>query len=108
MGAYIDSSLLSEDLLPKIKEVCKNEDITWEDVVQYPMEYIESLFKDRDFDFSTGHPYGDGTPMIGIPYTRMGEDETKGQFRQRAKDGIKTTLGIDVEVAHIEMCWEDR
>jgi len=107
MGAYIDSSLLSEDLLPVIREKCKKEDITWDDVVSYPMEYIESIFEDRDFDFSTGHPYGDGTPMIGLPYTRMKEDETKAQFRQRAKDGIKTALGIDVEVGHIEECWMD-
>jgi hypothetical protein len=108
MGAYIDSSLLSEDLLPKIREVCKNNSIEWDDVVNYPLEYIEPLFEDRAFDFSTGHPYSDETPMIGIPYNEMGEDETLGQFKQRAKDGIKSTLGIDVEVGHIEECWEDR
>jgi hypothetical protein len=108
IGTYLDGSLLSEDLLPKIREACKNEDITLEDVRNYPLEYIEALFEDHDFDFSTGHPYGDGTPMIGIPYTEMKENETLGQFKQRVQDGLKSTLGIDVAVGHIEECWEDR
>ena len=111
MGAYIDSSLLSDDLLPKIQELCK-QDVTMEDVRKYPLEYIEELFGGplhTDFDFSTGDPNNwDPEPMIGIPYEKMGEDETKRQFRERVKKGIKDALGIDVEVSHIEACWEDR
>jgi len=108
MGAYIDGSLIREELLQTIRDDCNDQNLTIEEVRQYPLEYIEGLFKPfKDFDFSSGEPYSDGTPMIGIPYDRMDNDETLRQFKQRVMDGIKDALGIDVEVGHIEQCWID-
>jgi hypothetical protein len=111
MGTFIDPSLLTEEHLEKIRTEHKDPNLTLEEIQQYPMEYIETLMggpMKTDFDFSSGSSWDDGMAGVGIPYEKMKGDETLNQFKQRVKDGIKDKLGLDLEVGHIEMCWEDR
>ena len=111
MGTFIDPSLITEDHMEKIRAEYKDPNLTLEEVQQYPMEYIETLMGSpmkTDFDFSSGSCYDDGMAAVGIPYEKMKGDETLNQFKQRVKDGIKEKLNLDLEVAHIELCWEDR
>lgn len=110
MGAYLESELLSDELLPKLREAYKSSELTMEAVRKNPAEYIESLFElIADFDVSDGgEEWGDPALYIGIPYTKMKEDETKTQFQQRVESGIKEVLDIDIKVGHVEQCWENR
>lgn len=109
MGTIIEGDMITEEHMPKIRELVKDPGLTLEEVQQYPMDYIETLMGSSasDFDFSTGQIYGDGDLMLGIPYDRMGGDETLNQLKQRVKDEIKSKLGLDLEVGHIEQCWMD-
>ena len=72
-------------------------------------EVMDKLVKGTDLEFSTGdcNAYDDGEVMVGIYYTRMGEDETLGQFKTRVRQQIKDSFGIDQEPGHIEECWRD-
>ena len=45
--------------------------------------------------------------MIGIPYTKMGDNETLGDFKKRVQMEIKKALSIDQTPGHIEECWMD-
>jgi hypothetical protein len=71
-------------------------------------ELVDPLLKGTDLEWSTGCEYGyDDNVMIGIGYTNMKDDETLAQFKERVKEQIKTTLGIETDVGHIEECWMD-
>jgi len=70
-------------------------------------ELLEPLLAGTDLSFSTGCEYDDDNIMVGIYYTKMKDDETLGQFKERVKQQIKGALGIDKEPGHIEECWMD-
>jgi len=103
IGSHIDADKIALEKFQKIKAKVQ---VTIENILEDPYEYIDPLLRGTDLQWSAGCEYGDGL-MIGIPYTSMGEDETLKQFRQRVQEGIKQCLGIDTTPGHIEECWMD-
>jgi len=103
IGSHIEAENIPIEKFQKIKAKIQ---VTTEEILEDPYEYIDPLLRGTDLEYSQGCEYGDGL-MIGIPYTSMGEDETLRQFRQRVKEGIKECIGVDVEPGHIEECWMD-
>lgn len=94
----IGTSILLTDLQTEENEGQDNFDI------------LDNLTKDTDLEYSFGC-YGSWESdhvMVGIGYTKMGDDETLSQFKSRVKEEIKKAFGKNVEVGHIEDAWEDR
>ncbi len=96
MGSCIDIDDIPENILSKIQE----KDI--ED-----LRYNLDVFTDgTDLQFSTGYDYNE-VVSVGIPYTRMKDDETLQEFKTRVKQQIIDSFGIATEPGHIEDCWMD-
>lgn len=73
-------------------------------------EALEEKTDENDLTFSFGESgcWGDNEHvMIGIEYTKMGDDETLRQFKQRVSKQIKDAFGVDVTPGHIEAGWRD-
>jgi hypothetical protein len=72
--------------------------------------FLDKNIKGTDLDYSFGDcdAYTDNQIMIGIPYTKMKDDETLGEFKSNVKKQLKKSLGIDTTPGHIEACWENR
>lgn len=72
-------------------------------------EKLDELTMETDLDFSFG-PGGtwdsDGV-MIGIPYTKMDEDETLRQFKSRVMQQLQEKFQYLGQVDHIEEGWMD-
>jgi len=103
MGACIDADEILKELIQKISD---EEDVTIEDVISDISEYVEIFTKGTDLQYSFGYDY-DGEMEVGMCYTKMGEDETLGQFKKRIQQDIKEHFGVDVKPGHIEDCWMD-
>lgn len=78
-------------------------------------DYVDDLIEEMIAGSDLEHSFGacgmwDETDrvMIGIPYTKMDNDETLSQFKQRVQKQIENNLKVFVEVGHIEECWENR
>ena len=95
VGTYLNAS-----------DIPKNNSINLDDFDKF----IEKAIKGTDLDYSFGDcdSYYDNQVMIGIPYTKMGEDETLGEFKSNVQKQLKDSLGIDTTPGHIEACWENR
>lgn len=77
----------------------------------YVDDSIDELILGSDLEYSFGScgMWGDNdNVIIGIPYTKMKDEETLLEFKVSVKNQIKAKLGVDVEVGHIEECWENR
>lgn len=97
MGNCIEMSNIPEDLLKKIQE---KEEI---DIEELP--YNMDLFTEgTDLQFSTGYEF-DGVVSVGIPYTRMKDNETLQEFKARVKQQVLDSFGIEIDPGHIEDCW---
>lgn len=71
-------------------------------------EELDKKLKDTDLKFSFGEDYDySDNIMIGIPYTKMKDDETLKEFKERSKKQIKDYFNTDKEVEHIQECWRD-
>lgn len=104
IGAHIEPDMIDLERFQKIK---KKENVTVEQIMEDPYEYLDPMLRGSDLQYSQGCTYGEGL-MIGIPYTSMDEDETLKEFRRRVKDQIKEKLGVEVITPdHIEECWMD-
>jgi len=98
MGSCIEMSNIPEGFLKKIQE--KEIDMDIEDF-QYNLDVFT---EGTDLQFSTGEEYY-GVISVGIPYTRMKDDETLQEFKERVKQQIMESFGIESEPGHIEECW---
>lgn len=111
IGTCIDiDEIMNDHILEALREACNRPHLEIDEVKTYPEDFIEYLIKAplyKDFEVSTaGDP--DGSIIIGIPYTKMNDDETLNQFKQRVKVGLTTIFNQDVQVYHIEEAWENR
>ncbi len=104
IGTRVEIDNIPLDSFQNIKEKVK---ITAEDITEDPYRYLEPVLEGSDLDHSSGCEYGEGSLMIGIPYTRMKDDETLKQFKERVQKEIKDRLHMDVTPGHIEECWTD-
>lgn len=105
MGAYVDSSFLNEEHVIKIQNAQSHYQITKEDIESDLLEYIEILLSGTELSYGQ-EPYED--LAIGMPYTKMKDEETMGEFKLKIKQAIKEIFGVDVTPGHISACWEDR
>jgi hypothetical protein len=102
MGSCIDIDDIQENILKKLQGE-EGEDIGLCDI----HENIYDHTKQTDLETSTGYEY-DNNFMVGIPYTKMGNDETLSEFKTRVKQQIKDVFGIEIDPGHVEECWENR
>lgn len=107
MGAYIETSDIPEEKIQEIINQIGEEDLTEEGLIENFPEYIDSILEGTDLEYSFGYDYYSGTPMLGIPYTKMRDDETLAEFKGRVKIQIKNALDILTTVEHIQECWMD-
>jgi hypothetical protein len=107
MGAYIEKAMIPDNIFLNLLNNSNNYD-TIEEMKDDLDEFLWELFKGKDLEYSSGYDYNYSDDiMVGISYNKMNEDETLSQFKQRVRDEIEKTLGLKVEVAHIEECWMD-
>ena len=99
MGNCIEISNIPEGILQKIQE---KEEIDMEDL-QYNLDVFT---EGTDLQFSTGYEF-DGVISVGIPYTRMKDNEMLGGFKERVKQQVLDSFGIEIDPGHIEDCWMD-
>ena len=108
IGVTIDSfeltSFINEGCLRQLSEICKKE-ITIQDV-ENDIYLIDELLKNTSLQ--TQRAVDDDHIMIGIPYTKMDDDETLGQLKARVEHEIEQVFGVEVKSHHIEACWENR
>jgi hypothetical protein len=111
MGVYFDLNDLSDEQI----EICKKElsrydlDFSREKIWTYRFEIPDIFLSGSGLQHSSGNSDDySSTIMIGIPYDKMKDDETLGQFKLKVKTKLKERLDIDVDPHHIEACWEDR
>lgn len=71
---------------------------------------IENLIKNSDLSISFGAEcYNPDSVVVGINYTKMKDDETLGEFKEKVQSQIKQYLGVDTSIPqHIVLCWENR
>jgi hypothetical protein len=69
---------------------------------------IEELINGSDLSYTFGPDYdNEDTLMIGIPITKMKDDETLKQFNRRARLEILECCGIQCSPLYIEEAWRD-
>jgi len=109
MGSYLDTSKITEEVWDKIiaKLSDGEEGITMEEILEEFPEHIDSILQGTDLDYSFGYDYYAESAMIGIPYTKMRDDETLSEFKGRVKIQIQNAFGFLADVGHIEECWMD-
>lgn len=69
-------------------------------------KYEELWERFKDLDAVVCYSDWDESP-IGIPFSRMKDNETLAEFKQRAKEQIEKGLGEEAEVEFIERAWHD-
>ena len=109
MGISFEFSDLSEDIIKKIQDNNKtkyNMDLDIETLKNDMEEYVDLTGTDLVMSRGDSNYYCDNV-YIGIEYTRMMETETLKQFKERVKEQIKKSTGLDVTPTHIEVCWMD-
>ena len=110
MGAYLGKDIMNIELLDKINESHLEEPFTLEQVQNHMEDYVDILIKGTELQSSSGpcDDYDDCNLMVGMPYSKMHENETLADFKERVATKIKYALSADVMVGHIQSCWEDR
>jgi hypothetical protein len=59
---------------------------------------VESLFRGTGLEVHYGSEYDDGM-YIGMPWTRVGDDQTGKQFKQAVEDALKAVLKDSVAIS---------
>ena len=90
--------------LDYIKAIAEEKNTTVEDLKADEYNLIDSLIRGSDLAYA--HPEYD-SPMVGITYTAMQDDETLKEFKSRARLQILEKLGIICKPHHIEEAWRD-
>jgi len=71
---------------------------------------IEDLIRGTDLCFSFGDSdeYEPEEVLVGIEYTKMFDDETLKEFKERIKKQLQDVFGEEIKnLGHIELCWMD-
>jgi len=70
-------------------------------------ENLEILTDGTDLSFSFAGDWDGDSVIVGIKYTKMNDDETLRQFKERAQKQIEESFGVFKKVGHIEEGWMD-
>lgn len=117
MGTYISKDDITEEFIKRVKEhplVSESMEELDEETIKVNIinnldDYMDTLLHETFVKTSTGPYYECDEVMVGIPYTRMNDDETLSEFKKRVKTTIEENLAIKLDsVHHIEVCWENR
>lgn len=110
MGAYIDPNSIPDELLEELKTKLPGYTYSLEEIRSDIGEFVWDLIHKTDLRYSPSSCYSDPDEdiIVGIPYTKMQEEETLKEFKERTTSLIKDILGIDITPGHIEVAWEDR
>jgi hypothetical protein len=101
IGINLDIDQIPQDYF---KELAEKLNTSVEDLKNDTYEFCNSFIEGSQLEYA--HPeYTD--IMIGIPYTKMQEDETLGNFRARVQLQILECFGIPTRPHHIEEAWRD-
>ena len=103
IGAWIEPDDLSIDFDKMQEEHFSSWSI--EELKNNIGEVIDQLLQGTDLTYAT--TCYDSNIMIGMPYTKMRDDETLRMFKNRAKTQFEDVLGIDITPSHMEECWMD-
>jgi hypothetical protein len=106
IGTTIDSGDIDQPFLQKARIAMKKNQLDEDDVIEEFREIIETMIEGTDLSTACMDYYDDEV-MIGICYTNMNDDETLGEFKERVKREIQESLGLVVNVGHIEEAWMD-
>ena len=93
-GAYLDDS---EDLAAKLGAEIEDDDVY--EAVYDKLDGHDDL--QVEFD-----PYDSGV-WVGISWTRVGDDETGAQFKQRVKDTLEKYGLTDLNLSTHQEAWRD-
>lgn len=105
IGVNLDSSAFTDDHLIRLQNEFPDYEIGHDNMSEYAYELFEAILQGTDLDF-TIYPW-DSQYMVGIPYTKMHDDETLAQFKQRVKDQLTQVFKTEMNPGHIEECWMD-
>jgi len=103
IGTILDPKDIPKDFLKYIQE---RENIDYINLSESAYNYIDYFIKGSDLEYSTGDEY-DEQLMIGIPFTKMKDDETLAEFRRRVRLQILECFGIKITPNYIEEAWRD-
>lgn len=101
------------DDIPKdfVDAVAESNNLNLDEMMKEPYaryELIEHFTAGTELEHSFGSEYDSyDTFMVGIDYTRMGDDETLREFKRRAQLLIFEKFGVQCKPGHIEECWMD-
>ncbi len=104
IGSSIDLQSISNEVVKRIQE---EENMTLEDIIGEPYEFLDSIVKRTSLNYSFGGEYDDGAVVVGIEYSDMKDDETLREFKERVKRQIMNVFGIETDPNHIDLCWMD-
>lgn len=111
MGAYIDIQELLKAKFDQVKKILKDygiDIVSPEAADEYRIDIIDSLVSSTGLEYSLGADSNYAEDVaVGLCYTKMNDDETLGQFKERIQNEIKKHFGVDTAVGHIEECWMD-
>ena len=105
----IGNNISLENINEKYYEkIAQNENTTVEQLKEDPHDFVDSLLKGSELDYTFGEDYYDReNVMIGIPFTKMNDDETLKQFKQRVQLQMLERLGINQTPQYIEEAGRD-
>ena len=111
IGIYLDiDKIPDQQILALYKKYVYETEDNLPDMRSSFNDYINDFIKDIDLVYEYGEERYDGnnSVVVGIPYTKMREDETLKEFRARIKYQIDKKFDIDCEPSYISECWENR
>lgn len=116
IGMYLDPAEIPDQQLLALfkKHVSAEKEYTIDyiknELDKYLPDYISEFIEDVELEYEFGDERWDGSSnvAIGMKYSQMQENETLGEFKNKIKNQIDETFGIDSAPGHILECWEDR
>jgi len=105
IGTHVDfKEDVPEDYL---KNAAKGMEVDVENILEDRYELLEFLCKGSDLEYSYGEDYDNGSPMVGISYSKMDDNETLLDFKNRVQLLVLEKLGVTSIPYHIEEAWRD-
>jgi len=102
IGINVDVTNIPEDY---IKTIAERRNITVEELKESAYDLVASLIHGSDLSYAQPEYYA--SPMVGITYSSMQDDETLRDFKSRVRLQIVETLGITSTPHHIQEAWHD-
>jgi hypothetical protein len=103
-GAMIKPEDIKDEYYQAIAD---KKDMTLEQVKNNYYDAFEYIFNGTQLDFSFGPDYDSYAAMVGIYVSKMNDEETLKQFKQKVQLQILEATGLQVTPHYIEEAWRD-